>query len=1094
MFNYKNSLQHVKLTMTMNSNPTKHTFSPKTLTVYKASAGSGKTFRLAVEYIKLLLDNPRAYEGILAVTFTNKATEEMKMRILSQLYGIWKMLPDSEAYINEVTQGLGISREHASTRAEKALHLLLHNYHFFRVQTIDTFFQAVLRNLAKELQLNVGLRVGLNNQQVVEQAVDEMIDSLASDKKLMRIVMGYAEENMSEDKAWNVIGQIKKFGGAIFSELYKQNRKRMDAVFADQDFFDEYKKTMRSIMTLTEKKYSELGKEGMVMIDNAGLSVDDFMYKSTGPVNYFLKLSRGVFSTKEIMTVRVAEALQDSRKWVSRTSKKRDIIIPFVEDILLPLANKVEAERAADACQYNSAKVTLRHINDIRLLRRIEETAHNLNEAAQRFMLSDTQSLLHEMIDEGDATFIFEKIGSRLEHVMIDEFQDTSTVQWANFKPLLHECMSQGFSNLIVGDVKQSIYRFRNGDWRLLNDIDQEFQSDCLEFPPIRTNRRSERNVINFNNTFFDIISKLEVKVLTEHSQEKAASLGKAYSDVMQEIPESRPPVGLVHLEMLSPSQKDEMIERTLQIITDLIDLGVRQQDIAILVRYGKEIPPLALYIENKSEGKVKVVSAEAFRLDASAAVRVLINAMTVLAHPEDNIATAALATDYLASVMDNKATLNTALAEGKDLQEMLPEEFNTNRSSLLAMSLHDMTEELIRIFSLERCTRETAYITTFFDCIHDFSNEMSPVLEDFINEWNNDLAQKTIQSADCNGVRILTIHKSKGLEFKHVILPYCNWSGNPPRNVIWVTPKVKPFSALPLVPLDYQQITTLEGTIYEEDGYEEYIQNVVDNLNLLYVAMTRAGHSLFIIGERDKKRFTRSQLICEAIEMLPEQIEGIDLHIDGLEDEEAVLSVTYGKIVIEEECKKVSKNVFLPEIEQCDVPLHSYSNNAEFMQSSESRRFSQDAIDETDRQRMVRMGTVMHQLFATIHTTADIEPALQRMEFDGTLYNDSITPEALTASIRKKFNNPQVKEWFSDRWKVFNERCIITAEGREYRPDRVITDGKETIVIDFKFGKPSEKYKLQVRKYMTLLRQMGMEGVKGFLWYVTTEQTEEVS
>lgn len=1065
----------------------------KTLTVYKASAGSGKTFRLAVEYIKLLLDNPKAYEGILAVTFTNKATEEMKMRILSQLYGIWKGLPDSEAYINEVTHGLGIGREEASRRAEKSLHLLLHNYHFFRVQTIDTFFQTVLRNLAKELQLNAGLRVGLNNQQVVEQAVDEMIDSLADDKKLMRIVMNYVEDNLSEDKAWNVIGQIKRFGGTIFRELYKQNRKRMDAVFSDQDFFDNYKKTLRDIISSTEEKYAELGKEALKLTESAGLSIDDFQYKNTGPMSYFIKLSKGVFRTDEVMTKRVEAAMQDISKWVTKTSKKQGIILPFVEDILMPIITKAEAERETDACLHDSAKVTLKHINDIRLLRKIEETAHSLNETAQRFMLSDTQSLLHEIIDEGDSAFIFEKIGSRLEHVMIDEFQDTSTIQWANFKPLLHECMSQGFSNLIVGDVKQSIYRFRNGDWRLLNDIDTEFSGSDLEFPPIKTNRRSDRNVINFNNTFFNIVAKLEVNGIMDYSKEKAASLNKAYADVEQDIPEERPPIGLVHIEMLPHDQIDDMPERTLQNILDLISLGVRQQDIAILVRKGKEIPVLAQYIETNSEGKIKVVSAEAFRLDASAAVRIIINAMTVLAHPQDNIALASLVTDYYTSVMGDEETLAEAFAGDNRLQKLLPKEFTENGTALLSMSIHGMAEALMRIFSLERCTKETAYITAFFDCIQDFSNEMSPVLEDFITTWNDDLAQKTIQATDCNGVRILTIHKSKGLEFKHVILPYCNWSGNPPHTVIWASPKVKPFSELPIVPLDYLQAGTLEGTIYEEDGYNEHIQNVVDNLNLLYVAMTRAGHSLFIIGERNKKNFTRSQVICEAIELLPERIDGMDVHVDGMDDEETVLSVTYGKIAINEERKAISSNVFLPDIEQCGVTLQSYKTEAEFRQSGESRRFAQDAMDENDRQRMIRMGTVLHQLFATIRTTADIEPVLQRMEFDGTLYDKEITKEKLAASLKAKFNDTQVQDWFSGRWKVYNERCIITKEGYEYRPDRVVTDGNETIVIDFKFGNKEEKHKKQVREYMALLKEMDMPDVQGFLWYVTTEQIEEV-
>ncbi len=1067
--------------------------SPKTLTVYKASAGSGKTFRLAVEYIKLLLNNPKAYEGTLAVTFTNKATEEMKTRILSQLYGIWKRLPDSVAYIKEVTESLGISEEAAAERAERALRLLLHNYHFFRVQTIDTFFQGILRNLAKELQLNANLRVGLNTKQVVDEAVDEMIDSLAEDRTMRRMVMEYVEDNLAEDRTWNVIGQIKKFGGTIFNELYKQNRQRMNEAFSDKNFFGNYKSEMHAIIAQTDAKYRKIGNDALTLIGNEDLAVEDFSYGATGAAGYFVKLAKGLFHDDKFLTARMTKGMEDSAVWVAKKNKRAEEIMAFVENRLHPIMRETEERRMEDVRLYKSAKATLRHINDVRLLRKIESTAHNLNNAAQRFMLNDTQSLLHEIMEDGDTPFVFEKIGSRLEHIMIDEFQDTSTVQWANFKPLLAECMSHGNSNLIVGDVKQSIYRFRNGDWRLLNDIDREFDGGTIEFPPIRTNRRSERNIINFNNTFFSILAGIEAQDVAEYSEEKAQSLRKAYADVAQEIPEGREAVGLVHIEMLPTEMLDQMEERTLQNILDLLEKGIAQKDIAILVRNKKDIPTLALYIENNSGGMVKMVSAEAFRLDASAAVRIIANAMTLLTHPNDKIALASLVTDYCSRITDNAEALKTAFLKENDMRDWLPDGFRDRQETLLAMSLHDMAEELMRVFHIGSNTGESAYVTAFFDKLTAFCSERTPILEDFIKAWNDEIAASTIETADCDGVRIMTIHKSKGLEFKHVILPYCNWNGNPPHSTIWAEPKKEPFSRLPMVPLDYYTVKSLENTIYEEDGYEEYIQNVVDNLNLLYVAMTRAGHSLFIIGERNNESFKRSKAICETIEQLPAAIEGTELYIDGTENEEEILSVTYGRIRIKEERKRTSDNVFTPEIKPHRVAMHSYRNNVKFKQSNESRRFADDSYDDNDRQRMIRLGTVMHQLFATIHTVDDIEPTLRRMEFDGTLYGEGITHETLTASLKEKFRNAQVADWYSGRWTVYNEYTIISSDGSEHRPDRVITDGKETIVIDFKFGSQAGKHKEQVREYINMLRQMGMPGVKGFIWYVTQDQVVPV-
>lgn len=1075
----------------------------KTLTVYKASAGSGKTFRLAVEYIKLLIENPKAYEGILAVTFTNKATEEMKLRILSQLYGLWKKLPDSRDYLKEVSTALDMNEDVISQRAKDALHLLLHNYHFFRVQTIDTFFQAVLRNLAKELQLNANLKVELNTKEVVDLAVDEIIDSLADDKQLMHTVMNYVEDNMSEDRTWNVITQIKKFGDNIFTELYKQNRRKMDAAFATPDFFDHYKKTLHNITVTTENKYKEYGMVATKAIEDAGLSIDDFSNKTKGPIMYFYKLANGVLDSNSLLTKRLLDAADDPKKWVSSTNKKGESIKAFAASTLMPLISEIEKTRPHEAITYKSAKLTLRHINDVKLLRNIEDTAHTLNDAAQRFMLSDTQSLLHEITEDGDSTFIFEKIGSRLEHIMIDEFQDTSTTQWSNFKPLLHECMSQGNTNLIVGDVKQSIYRFRNGDWRLLNNIDKEFDKTELEFPPINTNWRSDANIINFNNAFFNAIAAIEVDDMRTYSEDKALSVKAAYKDVAQNVPNGRPNTGLVHIEMLPQGMKEEVPERTLKTITDLIDMGIAQRDIAILVRNGNHIPLLAQYIEQESQGTIKMVSEEAFALKASACVRIIINAMTLLAHPKDAVTLASLVTDYYRKVLNDSDTLSNALSTQQDLYSILPKEFTDNMQRLLAMSLHDMAEEIIRIFSINRVVDESAYVTTLFDCMQDFSNDMAPVLEDFINVWNDSLADKTIQSAECNGIRILTIHKSKGLEFKHVICPYCNWNINPPRaTTIWVTPKVAPFSELPLVPLDYQTPNSFKETIYEDDGYEEHIQNLVDNLNLLYVAMTRAESSLFIIGERykedakNKKKSSdektsvgnRSRNICIALMQLPESINGLPVHLDGVDDDDAVLSLTYGCMPpLKEKKEKVTANVFLPRILPCETNICSSPNNAQFLQSSESRRFANDEMEEGDRQRMIRMGTVLHQLFSTIRTTADIEPALQRMEFDGTLYGEGITRESLVSSLKGKLSDARVSDWFSDRWQVFNECCIISPDGSEHRPDRVICNDTETIVIDFKFGNKSNAHQRQVMEYMTLLKQMGMPNVKGFLWYVTS-------
>ncbi len=1092
--------------------------SSPTLTVYKASAGSGKTFRLSVEYIKLMLLNPRAYEGILAVTFTNKATGEMKMRILSQLYGIWRRLPDSQPYMNEVTQSLDITEDVASERAGVAIHCLLHNYHYFRVQTIDTFFQGILRNLARELQLNSGLRVGLNVKQVVDEAVDDLIDSVVDDKALRRSVMEYIDDNIGEGKRWDITEQLKSFGVNIFGEKYKLYRQRMDAVFSNPHFFADYKKKLRSLMDEVAEKYRKLGCDGLKIIADNGLTVNDFTQKTKGPASYFAKLANGQFADCKLINIYINNGMNDAGAWVGKSvaAGKRKSILALVESSLLPLMNRIESMRKEDVRQANTARLTLRHINDVTLLRDIEKAVRDLNESSQRFMLSDTPTVLNEIIDNGDSPFIFEKIGTRLEHIMIDEFQDTSVVQWANFKPLVGECMSHGTSNLIVGDVKQSIYRFRNGDWTLLNDIDQQFSASDLQFTYLKHNRRSERNVIKFNNAMLSVMASLSAREIERYSEERAESVRKAYADVEQDVPQGREPVGRVRITLFPSPKKDKsdqevcapvtydelMLQSTLDAVRELVDMGARQNDIAILLRNNKHIPRIADYIEAQTNGQIKVVSAEAFRLDASVAVRIIINAMKVLVRTDDKVAMAALLTDYLTSVVHDQATSVKAFSGEMPMAEALPHSFWRNRVSLLRMPLHDLAERIVILFSLDSALRETAYISALFDYLESFCADNVPIIEDFIKLWDEELCSKTIEQAESDGINILSIHKSKGLEYDHVIIPYCDWGTDPQQpSTLWVVPQQPPFSELPVVPLEFRNVSSFAESFYEAEGNEEHIQDIVDNLNLIYVAMTRAGHSLTIMGKRteanklteSRRLATLSTLLQSAIAMLPAEIDGQNVIVTGDNADDEPLEVCYGNIHIKDKARSESANVFLSTVTPCEIPFCAYDSTVSFRQSNDSRRFADDEYDENDRNRMMRLGTLLHQVFASIRTKSDVAPVLRKMEVDGTLCGDGVTSEALAESLQRKFDDETVSRWYAPHWRVFNECSIITPEGNTLRPDRVITDDVETIVIDFKFGASSPKHKGQVAEYVNLLVKMGMPQVKGFVWYVAHDNIVSV-
>ena len=439
------------------------------LTVYKASAGSGKTYTLSIEYIKLLITQPQCYRKILAVTFTNKATEEMKIRILSQLYGIWKLLPDSRSYIDRVTKDLSVSEAFASKQAGIALHNIIHDYNYFRIETIDSFFQSVLNNLARELDLTANLRVELNDYQIEQHAVDKLIEGLSRKDDLLKWILSYIKENIEDNKNWNVIGLIKKFGENIFRDFYKINCKRLNEVLQDkvqlQKFTDSLKEIIRRMKNTMTKQCEQFNS----ILSESGFDINDFAYGKSGTCSYFLKLSDGQYDGS-IVNKRVQSVIECSDKWLRKNEKdkhKQSELKRVINDSLWPLLVETEQLRSEMWKYYKSADLTLQHISQLRLLNSIENKVMELNADANRFLLSDTQFLLHSLINDSDSPFIFEKIGTQLEYVMIDEFQDTSTIQWSNFKILLEECMSRSAEgNLIVGDVKQSIYRWRSGDWR----------------------------------------------------------------------------------------------------------------------------------------------------------------------------------------------------------------------------------------------------------------------------------------------------------------------------------------------------------------------------------------------------------------------------------------------------------------------------------------------------------------------------------------------------------------------------------------------------------------------------------------------------
>lgn len=1108
------------------------------LTVFKASAGSGKTFRLAVEYLKQLILNPKAYESILAVTFTNKATEEMKMRILSQLYGLSRRLPSSDNYMKRICAELSerqqeeITPEFVSHQASEALTYLLHNYSSFRVQTIDKFFQTILRNLTRELNLSPNIRVEIDAKNAEHDAVDHLIDNLKPNDDVLRWILEYVNANLDSDSNWNVIQSVKKFGEELIKDDYNEYADEFAELFEKKTgFFNNFTSSLLAMRGAMQKAVNERGKDILQALNAHGYSTDNL---SSYMGKYIAKLPMSTIAECAPGATAINGAEDDEnymKKWV--TSKAPAALKQLVDDELRPLLRTFLKEY--DNCSKidGSISTTLKHLSELRLLGAIRKQIEDENKENSRFLLSDTQSLLAKMIDDSDSPFIYERIGSRLHQIMIDEFQDTSRIQWQNFRVLLNDCMSHGHDNLIVGDVKQSIYRWRSGDWRLLNNIKNEFVQKIDE-KTLSYNFRSSSRVIEFNNTFFRNSSRETYFTESQNlSKCETNSLRKAYrySDLMQFVPENHEESGFVKVTVLPDDENyvDQQVRHTIDIIKELKDKGAKDSDIAIIVRKNNLIKIIAPELIKEIPG-ITIVSDDGFDLQSSVAVKIMMNALQLLLTPDDKIVKFMLVRDYQTAVLRSEDSITTLLLS--DLDKLLPKEFLATREKLLMMPTYTLFTHLFRIFNLKSLTEESSYVATFFDNISEYIVNNSSDIQSVLDFWNTSLLKKKIESDRPDGLRMLTIHKSKGLEFTNVICPFVDWEYSRNDELFWCTTDEEPFNNLPAIPLDYTK--ALSNSVYSNDYFNEHLQKSVDQLNLLYVAFTRASQNLFVITKGDKpeksdaKKDAKStadtssynhvnKLVCKCITTMSEQKEISYVHdedekeylkyekplpivADNLED--GTKHYTYGVLDLvsgeEEDVKK--DNVFEANPENYKVEdLELNYRSQEFRQSNASKEFTVDDEQEAATMEYIQLGNVLHSLMSRIYNEKDVEGAISEMVRDGVIANTGKVNALIRKCIARCFANNRVKDWYSDRWTVYNECNIVEYDKQEkkvvqHRPDRVIINDTETVVIDFKLRNDNTDYHSQVRRYMGVLRSMGHTNVRGYLLLLIPGKIVEVN
>ena len=1067
------------------------------LLVYKASAGSGKTFTLAVQYIRQLIEDPSAYRRILAVTFTNKATTEMKGRILEQLYGIAVGDAGSEGYLKEIRKTSPKSEKEIRHSARKALSGLIHDYSRFRIETIDSFFQSVMKNLSRELELGANLSIDLNNGDVLSNAVDSMIEKLDRRSPVLAWLLEYIEERIADDKRWNVSGEIKAFGWNIFNESYIEKGGGVRKKLEDPRFIPNYRKELQELRTAALEQMAGISARFNEILTRHNLVPEDLKGGRNSIGSYFRKLANGNLGN-DIRNATVEKCLADKSNWAARTSPNRELICSLASGQLMPLLEQAEDLRPKNNMLLNSCDLSLRYLNNLRLLAYIDREVRMLNSEHNRFLLSDTNALLHGLIREGDASFVYEKIGTTLDTVMIDEFQDTSRMQWENFHLLLDECLSQKEGSLIVGDIKQSIYRWRNGDWKILANLSRESGFRTKECT-LDTNWRSEANIIRFNNEIFQAACHVLNSRYEDENGGPCTQLINAYSDVRQNTAKKEEK-GYVKLTFLGDSKEHPYVETTLACLAEeihrLVTQGLPTSDIAILVRKNRMIPVIADYFEANTS--YRIVSDEAFRLDASLAVSMLVDGLRCLCSPEDTVSQARLAVSFQQEVLHRQIPMNTILLEGA--RAYLPSGFLLQEEELRFMPLYELLEKLFVLFDLGQIKRQDAYLCAFYDAVSEYMQNNSSDLTAFIRYWDETLHEKTIPSGEVDGIRILSIHKSKGLEYHTVLLPFCDWKMENETNshLIWCSvagsgkdTDVAPFNELDLTPINYSK--KMAESVYCDSYLEEKLQLWVDNLNLLYVAFTRACKNLIVTG-RKRQGNTVSTLLLDSLA----QLESLEMTTPEAGDGEDSDTEVYesGSLCLDRDAEKESTgNRLTTRPESIPVRIESLETEIEFRQSNKSADFIRG--DEEDRSSgYIRQGRLLHQVFASVRQASDLPSVIRTLSFQGVF--ESKEQESQIAGLAAHaLEHPKAKDWFSGEWQLYNERSIIFTDGngemQVRRPDRVMVKDGQAVVVDFKFGKKSDAYRTQVQEYMRLLEDMGYSHVEGYLWYVFSNETERV-
>lgn len=1078
------------------------------LTAYSASAGSGKTFRITREYLKLLLKHSgsaRAYRNILAVTFTNKATGEMKGRIVAALS---ELAHGDEAQLKSLCEelaleGVRLPPHELQQRALDARSNLLHDYSRFSVFTIDKFFQKVLHAFVNEAGLHPGFVVELDTDRLLEEAVNAVLENAAGDPQRMSWLMQLVQQRIDDGKSWDVKRELLELGKEIFKELFGRLSVAIRERLNDKTFLQRYMQKLRALQKQVDGQMQDVAAKAQAYLAAQQLEEGDFKGKSRGFISYFRKIARGEYEPNAT-TLKAVDCIDE---WAPKAANNPKAAAAY--EYLNPLLSSACSLWRESAVGYQTAGVILKNFMVLGLLTDIAAQMRSIANEDNLMPISDSVHLIRSLIDGSDAPFIYEKVGSAYRTFMIDEFQDTSVEQWSNFRPLVSNSLAEGNLNMVVGDVKQSIYRWRNGDWRILAyGIDE----DLKEFGEVNRktldkNFRSLPQVVEFNNELFRRLSQqlqaalsadLDGALPPETRKKLSTILADAYAGCAQ-LPQRKAAArGYVQVELVEESKEkmaaDAILEKLPLQVAALQDSGYSAGDIAILTRNNRQGQAVAnaLIRYRHSSGDAAhcfdVVSQDSLFLNASPVVKMAIALLRIAAGQQNAISEAFLRNE-LAQYAGGElpASMHAIFSEKMGSAE---HDFLEN---LTLKSLPEAFEAVIQRYRLNELRRDLPFLQGLHDLVVSFANRKLSDIASFLEWWDERGSSKPLYSPEGqNAVTIATIHKSKGLQYKVVIVPFAGWELDVKTgSTVWMQPTAPPFDELPYVPLSYTD--RLKQTIFSEQQSVERAQAYVDNLNLLYVALTRAEEQLYVyaplksVGSDGKPAQNMAEALRNVLAGLP----------DG---ENAGFGAAVGRKV--SDClwqfgdSEANRPAGSLQHEQVNIPLSEYPSSS-FTPKLRLRYEAHDLFERVGQGPGRRAsGLLKHKVFERLRTVGDAPAAVESLVREGWVARSDA--EDLRREVARALEHPQARTWFDGSWQVYAEAELLlpssSGKAAVKRPDRVMTRGNVAVVVDYKFGdKTDARYVRQVEEYVGVLREMGYDSVEGYVWYVNLAKTEKV-